>query len=140
LDYLEGTESDSGGGVDTGTDQDKTQGDTDNDINNTDNNVEEDSDLEDGHVARDFVSGLFGLDPVDEDPSDSDGGVDGTEDGDHHENTRGEGGPAKALSSFFQLFALIVVDGFGIRHLDELVILFGRHGIRFFGMDVMLSD
>lgn len=80
LDDLEGAESDGGCGVNTGTDQDETQSDTDDGVNNADNNVEEDSELEDGHALGDFISGLFRLQPFDENPSDSNSGVDGTKD------------------------------------------------------------
>jgi hypothetical protein len=127
LDNLEGTDGDSSGGVDTGSDHDKTKGDTDNDINNADDKFEEGSDLEGGHVLGDFVGGLLGLKPFNKDPSDSDGVVDAADDRDDGEDTGDQSSPSEALSSCLELLALLFVDGFGIRHLDELI----GHGVDF---------
>lgn len=121
LDNLEGTDGDSSGGVDTGTDHDKTKGDTDDNIDDADNKFEEDSDLVDGHVLGDIVGGLLGLVPFNKDPSDGDGGVDGSNDGDNSEDTGGQGGASKALSTGLKLLALLFVDSFGVRHLDKLI-------------------
>lgn len=125
LDNLEGTDGDSGSGVDTGSDHDKTKGDSDDNVNDADEDFEEDAHLEGGHVLGDLVGGLFGLEPFNQDPSDSDGGVDGGDDGDSREDTGGQGRSSEALSSLLELLAFLVVGGFGIRHLDELI--FGRH-------------
>lgn len=125
LDNLEGADGDRGSGVDTGSDHDKTKGDTDNNINDADEDFEEDANLEGAHVLGDLVCGLFGLKPFDQDPSDSDGGVDGGDDGDSREDTGGQGRSSEALSSLLELLAFLVVGGFGIRHLDELIV--GRH-------------
>ena len=125
LDDLEGTDGNRGGGVDTGTNDDKTEGDTDDDIDDADDEFEEHSDLEHNHALANFIRGLFGLLPFDEHPSHGDGGVDGADDGDDRENTGRQGGPSEALSSLLELLAFLFVDGFGIRHLDELIV--GRH-------------
>lgn len=125
LDDLEGTDGNRGGWVDTGTDHDKTEGDTDDDVDDADNEFEENSDLEHSNALGDFIRSLFGLLPFDEDPSDGDGGVDGADDGDDCKNTGRQGGTSEALSSLLEFLAFLFVDGFGIRHLDELIV--GRH-------------
>mmetsp|Transcript_3497 Transcript_3497/g.8328 ORF Transcript_3497/g.8328 Transcript_3497/m.8328 type:complete len:376 (-) Transcript_3497:81-1208(-) len=127
---LKGTDGDSSGGVDTGADHDETKGDTDDNIDDADNEFEEDTDLVDGHVLGDVVGGLLGLLPFNKNPSDGDGSVDGGKDGDHSKDTGGQGGTSKALSSGLELLALLFVDGFGVRHLDELIA--GRHDVYFF--------
>ena len=119
---LEGTDGDSSGGVNTGADHDETKGDTDDNIDDADNEFEEDTNLVDSHVLGDVVGGLLGLLPFNKDPSDGDGSVDGGKDGDHSKDTGGQGGASKALSSGLELLALLFVDGFGVRHLDELIV------------------
>jgi len=121
LDDLESTDGDGSGGVDTGADHDKTKGNTDDNIDDADNKFEEDSDLVDGHVLGDFVGGLLGFGPFNKNPSDGDGGVDGGKDGDNGEDTGGQCGASKALSTGLKLLALLLVDGFGVRHLDKLI-------------------
>lgn len=125
LNDLEGTDGDSGGWVDTSADHDETKSDTDDDINDADNKLEEDSNLVDSHVLGDFVGGLLGLLPFNKNPSDGDGSVDGGKDGDHSEDTGGQGGASETLSTGLELLALLFVDGFGVRHLDELI----RHDV-----------
>lgn len=126
LNNLEGADGHSSGGVDTGTNHDETEGDSNHDVDDANNQFQEDSKLEIKHTLRDLVGGFFGLLPLNQDPADSDGGVDGTEDGDDRENTGGQGSPSKALSPFLELLALILVLGFGIRHFNKLIL--GRHG------------
>lgn len=140
LDNLESAESDSRSGVYSSTDKDKTQGDTDNNINDGNDDVEENTDFESRNVGCNFVSSFFGLLPFEKNPSDSNGGVDAAENGNNHQDTRRKGGSSEALSSLLQLVALIMVDGLGIRHLDELVRLFGRHCSEYSFVVGMLSD
>jgi len=130
LNNLEGADGHGGSGVNTGTDQDETQGHTDDNIDDADNKVKEDSNLEHWKGFSDFVHGLLRLLPFDKNPSHGNGGVDGTKDGDDSEDTSGEGGSSEATSSLLKLLALLLKDGLGIRHLDELVSWFVRHGDR----------
>jgi len=125
LNNLEGTDGDSGGGVDTGSNNDQTKSDSNDNINDADNQLEEDSGLEHEHALGDFIGSLLGKLPLNEDPSNSDGGVNGANDRHSGEDTGGEGGPSKTLSSLFELLAFFFVGGIGFRHLDELLI--GRH-------------
>ena len=126
LDDLEDDDQGRSGGVDSGANQDQTDQDTDHGFGNGSNSIRDNSKLEQSHVLAELVSSFLGLLPLNEDPSDGNGGVDHAQNGDGLEDTGRQGCTSKTSSSLLHQNNAFLVDGFFITHLNELLI-FG-HG------------
>lgn len=119
LQELEDDQNGGCGGVDTGSNQDETKQGTDKGVADNDHGVAEDAPLESSHGLGNLVGRSLRLQGLNEQPSDRDGGVNGTHNGDKRKDASCQSGTTQTLSPLFKLLDLLLVGGFLVRHLNE---------------------
>ena len=131
LENLEDDDAGGSGGVDSGTDQNQTDKDTNQGIGNGGKAVRQKPNFEHPHVLGNGVNGSFRFLPLNEDPTNGNGGVDHANDGDGLEDTGSQRSSSKTTPSLLHESHTLLVDSLFIGHLNELLV---SHGVCLFNV------